>query len=142
MGWVTSLLGKNQSWSKWVGGFVGCFVLVFFWEVGVVVSSHIELWPETPWFNTMQPESMEQTGSSLWVRSRGQMPLLYAHFHRQCSAFHIHWTGRERKIIMGCSNIYFIYIYIYIYIYSGVGRCQKVGGTQTRDLSTFGKELI
>ena len=33
---------------------------------------------------------------------------------------------------------------IYIYI-SGVGRCQKVGGgggTQTRDLSTFGKEPI
>ena len=31
--------------------------------------------------------------------------------------------------------------HIYIYI-SGVGRCQKVGGTQTRDLSTFGKEPI
>ena len=27
-------------------------------------------------------------------------------------------------------------------IVSGVGRCQKVGGTQTRDLSTFGKEPI
>ena len=42
----------------------------------------------------------------------------------------------------------FIYIYIYIYIYiSGVGRCQKVcggggGGTQTRNLYTFGKEPI
>ena len=33
----------------------------------------------------------------------------------------------------------------YIYIYSGVGRCQKVGGgggTQTRNLCTFGKEPI
>ena len=35
------------------------------------------------------------------------------------------------------------FIIIIIYIYSGVGRCQKVGGgTQTRDLSTFGKEPI
>ena len=32
-------------------------------------------------------------------------------------------------------------IYIYIYI-SGVARCQKVGGTQTRNLYTFGKEPI
>ena len=31
----------------------------------------------------------------------------------------------------------------FAYMFSGVGRCQKVGGgTQTRDLSTFGKELI
>ena len=45
-------------------------------------------------------------------------------------------------------NILYIYIYIFILFifififYSGVGRCQKVGGTQTRNLCTFGKEPI
>ena len=47
------------------------------------------------------------------------------------------------------NNVQFLYIYMYVCVcvcmyvcISGVGRCQKVGGTHTRNLYTFGKEPI
>ena len=45
-----------------------------------------------------------------------------------------------------CNSLYFdpsSVLLLLLLLYSGVGRCQKVGGgTQTRNLCTFGKEPI